>query len=110
METICGVCNTVRSNSKHGTSFQRLLTELRREFRKQGFELKILTARDKNLNSEEFYVNAYYDAEDDKNKESPIEVIVHHNFNKELMKEMCERLYDHYREDITSGKHYKIGV
>lgn len=32
------------------------------------------------------------------------------NFSKELMKEMCERLYDHYREDITSGKHYKIGV
>ena len=33
-----------------------------------------------------------------------------HNFDKELMEEMCERLYDHYREDITSGKHYKIGT
>lgn len=32
------------------------------------------------------------------------------NFNKEFMKEMCERLYDHYKEDIVSGKHYKIGV
>ena len=32
------------------------------------------------------------------------------NFDTELMKEMCERLYDHYREDITSGKHYEIGA
>jgi hypothetical protein len=31
------------------------------------------------------------------------------HFSKELMKDMCERLFDHYREDIIHGK-YKIGV
>ena len=31
------------------------------------------------------------------------------HFTKELIKEMCERLFDHYREDIVHGK-YKIGV
>lgn len=29
-------------------------------------------------------------------------------FDKKLMKEMCERLFDHYREDIIRGE-YKLG-
>ena len=82
METVSSVCNQVRHNSKHGVSFQNLLTMLRREFRERGFYLKIKSDRDKRLGHEEFYVNAYYDAEDDQNKEIPIEVVVHHNFEK----------------------------
>jgi len=31
------------------------------------------------------------------------------NFDKEMMQEMCERLFDHYREDVIQGN-YKIGV
>jgi len=31
------------------------------------------------------------------------------NFSKELMKELCEKLYDHYREDVASDQQYKIG-
>lgn len=30
-------------------------------------------------------------------------------FSKELRDDMCERLLDHYREDIINGK-YKVGV
>jgi hypothetical protein len=30
------------------------------------------------------------------------------NFNKDLMKELCEKLYDHYREDIINDKEYAI--
>lgn len=32
------------------------------------------------------------------------------NFDEAFIKEMCERLYHHYNEDVASGKHYKIGV
>lgn len=85
METVRDVCNAVRHDCKHGISFQNLLTVLRREFRQQGFELKIRSNRDKKLNHEEFYVNAYYDSEDDQNRDIPIEVVVHHNFNKETI-------------------------
>lgn len=85
METICSVCNKVRNISKHGINFQNLLTNLRRGFREQGFELKIRTVRDKHLGPEEFYVNAYYDAEEDQNNETPIEVVVHHNFDKDVI-------------------------
>jgi hypothetical protein len=31
------------------------------------------------------------------------------HFNKEFVKDMCERLYDHYKDDIVQGK-YKIGI
>jgi len=84
METICGVCNNVRNKCKRGISFQNLLTLLRREFREHSLMIKVKSDRDKKMFSEEFYVNAYYDAEDDQNNEIPIEVIVHHNFDKSL--------------------------
>ena len=90
METICGVCNTVRQISKQGLSFHKLVTVLRREFREQNFNLKIRTDRDKTLSEGEFYVNAYYDPEDDKDKEIPIEVVVHHNFNKDVVWQLNE--------------------
>lgn len=85
MEAVCGVCNRVRNNSKHGVVFQELLVMLRRGFREQEFDLKLRSERVKKLGCEEFYVNAYYDADDDRSEETPIEVIVYHNFNKETI-------------------------
>ena len=85
METVGAVCNQVRSKSKHGSSFQNLLVLVRREFRLADFNLKIKSTRDKTLETKEFYVNAYYDAEDDQNKETPIEVVVHHNFDNTVL-------------------------
>ena len=83
METVGAVCKTVKSNSKPTTSFQSLLTRTRREFRQQGFDLRIKSVRSNKMLEEEFYVNAYYDPEDDRNKETAIEVIIHHNFPKD---------------------------
>lgn len=83
METICGVCNSVRNNSKHGIRFHELLVALRKEFRKQEIVLKIKSVRSKKLSNEEFYVNAYYDSFDDKEGDVAVEVFIHHNFEKE---------------------------
>lgn len=85
METVSSVCNRVRTKSKHGVSFQNLLVTLRREFRFVNFDLKIKSSRDKTLGPEEFYVNAYYDADYDQNNETPIEVVVHHNFDNTVV-------------------------
>jgi hypothetical protein len=30
------------------------------------------------------------------------------NFSKDLMKDLCEKLYDHYREDVVNDKEYTI--
>lgn len=110
METVCGVCNNVRSNSKHGIGFQNLLVTLRREFRGQGFEVKIRSLRDRKLNHEEFYVNAYYDAEEDQNREIPIEVVIHHNFEKETLwdrKQITEFLVQIFDAVVHEFKHQR---
>lgn len=113
METVCSVCNKVRTNSKHGVSFQQLLTILRREFRDQQFNLKVKTDRDKHLNPEEFYVNAYYDAEEDQNGETPIEVVVHHNFDKTVIweqKQITNLLVQIFDAVVHEFKHQRQSV
>ena len=80
MDSVCQVCNIVRNGSKRGVSFKTLLASLRREFNRQYLAVKITSSRNKLLDSEEFYVNAYYDPEEDRHRETPIEVVIHHNF------------------------------
>ena len=131
MEAVCSVCNSVRNKTKAGTSFQNLLKELRREFRKTDFDLKIKSQSKKFLSSDEFYVNAYYDSEDDLNKETPIEVIIYHNFPKDIVwdkkqvtdlliqvfdavvheikhqRQSRKRGHKEFRERADSGYHYR---
>lgn len=85
METVCVVCTHVRDKTKQGISFHELLTKIRREFREHNIDLKVRSLRKKNLLPEEFYVNAYYDAVDDANAETPIEVIIYHNFDRSIV-------------------------
>jgi hypothetical protein len=85
METVCLICNKVRQKTKQNTSFQKLLVQIRREFRNAGLDVKIKSQSKKFLATEEFYVDAFYDAEDDKNRETPIEVIIYHNFEKDVI-------------------------
>ena len=113
METVCWVCMQVKLKSKPGISFQNLLTLLRRQFRIQGFGLSIKSKRDKFLDSEEFYVNAYYDAEDDCNGEIPIEVVVHHNFDKDVVwdqKHATEFLIQIFDAVVHEYKHQRQSI
>ncbi len=75
------VCKYVRSLNKQGVSFKKLIGSLRSYFKDQGFDLKIITKKDKTLDFSEFYVNAYYDADNDFNNETPIEIYIFHNFS-----------------------------
>lgn len=116
MESVCSVCNTVRSKSKHGVGFHTLLSLLRKEFRQHGFEIKIRTKRHASLNLEEFYVNAYYDAEDDSDREIPIEVVIHHNFDlsynwdykhiTELLVQIFDAIVHEFRHQRQSRKRF----
>jgi hypothetical protein len=85
MEIVCSACNKVKSTTKHGAVFQDVLKEVRKEFRKTDVDIKVRSQSKKFLTDEEFYVNAYYDCEDDADGETPIEVIIYHNFNKQLV-------------------------
>ena len=32
------------------------------------------------------------------------------NFSQQMLDELCEKLYDHYKDDISSNKQYSLGV
>jgi len=119
METVCGICNTVRNASEQGISFQVLLNKVRKEFRKQELDVKLKSIRDKKLLSDEFYVNAYYDPEEDYNKETAIEIVIYHNFPKDidwdrkhitdLLVQIFDALVHEYKHQRQSKKRsYKI--
>lgn len=83
METVCSVCNKVKTNNKNGSTFPLILKALRKEFKIHDIQLKILSKKDKSLDSAEFYVHAYYDSYDDQHLDVPIEVFVNNNFDKD---------------------------
>lgn len=110
MEAVCQVCNRVRNNSKHGSSFRNLLTQLRKEFRQQYFAIKIKSIRTVGLDAEEFYVNAYYDPEEDRQREVPIEIIIYHNFDADIdwdSKHITELLIQIFDAIIHEFKHQR---
>lgn len=83
LERVNKVCKQVRDANKSAVKFKTLLSNTRTAFKQHEFDLKIKSKKDKHLSDFEFYVHAYYDAVDDCNEETPIEVIVHHNFKDE---------------------------
>ena len=81
IEHINQVCQDVRLQSCEPLSFKQLVAKTRIAFRKYEFDISVKTKKDKNLSRDEFYVNAYYDPEEDELSETPIEVVIHHNFD-----------------------------
>jgi hypothetical protein len=67
------------SKTANGGKFKNLIAHARKGF--SSLDLKIKTKRINDLEPNEFYVNAYYDAEDDANGFCPIEVVILHNID-----------------------------
>ena len=112
LEQVNSVCTVIRNSIKYPTTFKILLSKTRKVFKSKNFDLKIKTKRQTFLNHEEFYVNAYYDADDDKHNETPIEVLVYHNFDKneiwdtkqtsELLVQIFDAVIHEYRHQRQS--------
>jgi hypothetical protein len=81
LERVYLVCETVRIRQVGSISFKKLIGTTRKTFKDHNFDLLIKTKKEKSLNDAHFYVMAYYDADEDFNQETPIEVYVHHNFD-----------------------------
>jgi hypothetical protein len=82
LERVKKVCDRVREANTHSMSFKKLVAKTKREFRIQDIDLSIKIKKDKALEDSHFYVMAFYDPEDDRQNETPIEVVVHHNFDR----------------------------
>lgn len=81
LERVNTVCHSVRDTNSNPISFKKLVGQTRRLFKEHDLDLVIKTKKENSLETSEFYVMAYYDAEEDFNNETPIEVIVHHKFS-----------------------------
>jgi hypothetical protein len=119
LERVYSVCNAVREENVNPISFKKLVNRLRKEFKRNNFDLSIRTKKDNSLDSAEFYVMAYYDAEEDYNNETAIEVVVHHSFSdsdqfsKNQITEFLQEIFDatvhEYRHQQQSEKRgYRI--
>jgi hypothetical protein len=87
-----------------------LITAIRREFNYNNLPIKVRSSRKQFLNEEEFYVNAYYDCEDDEEGDPCIEVIVFHNFDKNLVwdqKHITDFLKEIFDATVHEFKHQR---
>jgi hypothetical protein len=113
MELICAICNNVRDSTKQGLTFQKLLNCLRRQFKMHDIDVKIISRRDNTLNEDVFYVNGFYDPEDDRNHDCPIELNLTHNFVKnhiwypEHSTHLLIQIYDTVTHELRHQKQYR---
>lgn len=85
LERVNAVCQHVRDSNNHGITFKKLVNLTRTSFRKHNCVLSIKTKKDKTLEPSEFYVNAFYDAEDDYNDDVAIEIYIYHSFTDDML-------------------------
>ena len=81
IERVNNACQCVRLANPDAISFKKLVASTKKEFRIRDIDIFLKTKKDNSLSGDHFYVMAYYDPEDDFSNETPIEVIVYHNFD-----------------------------
>lgn len=79
LERVYKVCKQVREQSPEQITFKQLIWRVRNAFKLHNFDIAIKTKKDRDLDSDKWYVMAYYDSENDFNLDTAIEVIVYHN-------------------------------
>lgn len=110
LERVNKICKHVRDLNSQSISFKKLVWNIRHICKVNGLDLKIVTKKDKTLDTNQFYVNAYYDAEDDFNQETPIEIYVYHNFNDSdsfLKTQITEFLVQIFDATVHEYRHQK---
>jgi hypothetical protein len=115
IERVNRACQSVRK-ANSAASFRKLVAVTQKEFKNNDIDLALKTKKDRSLESDHFYVMAYYDPEDDFNNETAIEVIVHHNFegdNKfqcnqitEFLIQIFDAVVHEMRHQLQSSKRY----
>lgn len=82
LERVNNVCRAVYQANREVT-FKKLLSSIKSEFRKSDIDIIIKVKKDNKIENNSFYVEGWYDADDDKNGETPIELLVGHNFSQD---------------------------
>lgn len=100
LERVNQVCRNVRDKSYDQISFRKLIGLTRKEFKAHEIDVELKIKKDRSLDFDHFYVMAYYDAEDDLENNTPIEVIIYHcfetdnEFKRHHTTELLIQIYD----------------
>lgn len=101
IELVNAACQEIRSLSPGPITFKKLVATTRKVFRVFDVTVDITLRKEKReLDQDEFYIMAYYDAADDDDGLTPIEVIIHHNiegdkqFPGHAVTEFLTQVYD----------------
>jgi hypothetical protein len=81
LERVCNVCKQVREQCPDQITFKKLIGRVRNAFKLHNFDIAIKTKKDRDLDTDKWYIMAYYDSENDYNMDTAIEVIVYHNLH-----------------------------
>ena len=104
------------SKAHTGCKFRSLLATIRKHFK--SLDIAIKTKKIAGLEVNEFYINAFYDLDADKNNECSIEVIIYHDIDTEMFFEHHQvgqflvQLYDavvhelHHQEQARRRKYH----
>lgn len=93
-----GICTSIMSKAHTGCKFRSLLATIRKHFK--SLDIAIKTKKIAGLELNEFYINAFYDLDADKNNECSIEVIIYHDIDTDMFFEHSQvgqflvQLYD----------------
>jgi hypothetical protein len=79
LDRVNQVCSSVRESVHEDTKFKKLVSKIRKTFKKHDFDIAIKTKREKDWDIDKFYVMAYYDSCADLCGDTAIEVVIHHN-------------------------------
>ncbi|MEY4332456.1 MAG: hypothetical protein RLZZ196_1194 [Bacteroidota bacterium] len=114
VEQLNYVCKQIRQTHFEPVTFKQLIHTTRKELKKNNFEVTLKTKKDKNLDVNRFYIHAFYDAEDDKDNEIPIEIIIYYNFDlvnyfskpqiTEFLIEIFDAILHEYKHRSQSSK------
>lgn len=104
------------SKAHTGCKFRKLLSTIRKHFK--SLDIAIKTKKIAGLEVNEFYINAFYDLDADKNNECSIEVIIYHDIDTDMFFEHSQvgqflvQLYDavvhelHHQEQARRRKYH----
>jgi hypothetical protein len=115
IEQVKAACQDVRSCSTGSVTFKKIVANTRKCFKHYNLDADIRLSKEKKLLApDEFYIMAYYDAEDDEDGLTPIEVVIHHNITGDnplpahAINEFLVQIYDavvhefcHQRQSIN---------
>lgn len=113
LSRVYSVCDTVRQMHQEPISFKKLVGSVRTTFKAYNFDIAVKAIKDRLLDNDEFYIEAYYYEDKDFNDDPPIEINIHHCFDQSgkfypsQISEFLTQIYDAVVHELRHQHQYQ---